>query len=137
EDALAQLGLTDSNGQVKRELDMLFVQLPAMYASPGSVFINAGTLPAITVGVNVRAHAGAKIDVVNNSPFTMNVDDAVINDTKTVQIVNGKYTVLSPGNVYFDNVALTNVNNNDGKTISIVQKKVGDKYAYDIGGLPA
>src|SRR5262249_1958738 len=101
------------------------------------VFLNADTLPAINVGVNVLAHAGAKIDVVNNSPFTMNVNDAVIRDTKTVQIVNGQYTVLNPGNVYFNSTALTNVGaNNSAKEISIVQKKVGVASAYDTGGLP-
>jgi len=50
-------------------------------------------------------HAGAKIQILNNTPFTMQVDDAVIKDTKRVIVKDGVYTVLNPGNVYFDNVA--------------------------------
>ena len=66
----------------------------------------------------------------------MNVNDAVIQDTKTVAIVNGQYTVLQPGNVYFNEGNLTNVGaNSSDKTISIVQKRVGPVNTYDFSGL--
>ncbi|MBW6493254.1 MAG: hypothetical protein K0B16_01635 [Burkholderiaceae bacterium] len=142
EDALEELGLTETvSGQtlVKRELDILFVKMPDMYAAPGSVFIEADSVPPTMVysgtTANVLARAGAKIEVVNNTPFTMTVNDAVIRDTKVVTMLNGQYTVLNPGNVYFNNVALTGTGANlSAKEIKINQDKLNG--TYDLGSLP-
>jgi Ca2+-binding RTX toxin-like protein len=152
DDALAELGLletVDGVTLIKRELDILFIELPNVYAAPGSVFIdgntviNAGTgtpttLGALMSGGTVVARAGAEIEVLNNSPFTMSVNDAVIRDTKRVTVVNGQYTVLEPGNVYFNNVAVTSNTDSAVKTVTITQDAFAPG-AYDTGGfeLPA
>ncbi|UUZ48833.1 hypothetical protein LP420_40295 [Massilia sp. B-10] len=64
----------------------------------------------------------AKIDILNNTPFTMSVNDAIIKDSKVITQVNGQYKVLNPGNVYFNNAALTAVGaNGNAKEIKVVQ----------------
>ena len=134
--ALADLGLTESGHRPRRHADRLpcaatwtccsstcrtSTRRRARCSSTPTRSIRTSTSAA-----NVLARSGAKIDILNNTPFTMNVNDAVIQDTKTVAIVNGQYTVLQPGNVYFNEANLTGVGaNTSDKTISIVQKKVG------------
>jgi len=124
DEALEELGLvTTLNGVpvVKRELDILYLEMPDVYASPGSVFVTAD-LKQFTEGVNVKARAGANITIDNATPFTMSVNDAIIKDTRRVAIVNGAYTTLTPGNVYFNDSKLTNNANSDTPSISIVQE---------------
>jgi len=87
-------------------LDILFIELPNIYATPGSVLIDAdaGQLGAVSARItdgDIVARAGAEIGILNESPFTLQVNDAVIRDTKRVVILNDQYTVLTPGNVYF------------------------------------
>jgi hypothetical protein len=104
------------------------------------VFIEANTtslagITASLAGGDLRARAGAKIDILNNTPFTMSVNDAIIKDSKVITQVNGQYKVLNPGNVYFNNAALTAVGaNNSAKEIKVVQNALAG--TYDLGGLP-
>ena len=117
------------------------MQIPNIYAAPGSVFVEADSsslagLDAAVAEGRVTARAGAKIDILNNTPFTMTVNDAIIKDSKVITTVNGQYTVLNPGNVYFNNGARGTVvgPNASDKEISIVQNKL--LGTYDLGGLP-
>jgi hypothetical protein len=68
DDTLRDLGLLDATGNpnvsaVKKELDVLFVNLPNITAASGSIFINApGASPATytpMVGTQLVSHAGA------------------------------------------------------------------------------
>ncbi|HND53524.1 MAG TPA: hypothetical protein PLV92_14040, partial [Pirellulaceae bacterium] len=131
--ALATLGLTEDvvgpNGTVqvaKKEFDQLFLDLPNLYASPGSIFIEASDTPSSDImpltSTRLIARAGAKIDVFNKSPFSMRVQDAVINDTTRVVPVDGVLTTFRPGNVFLNNIDLTGRNGTAGSsTIKIVQ----------------
>ncbi|HET6789456.1 MAG TPA: hypothetical protein VFH49_15940, partial [Aquabacterium sp.] len=149
-EALDELGLVevvDGVTLIKRELDVLFLELPNIYATPGSVFITADTVrngSGVPTTVNalisagaVIARAGAEIEIVNNTPFTMQVNDAIIRDTKRVAVVNGAYTVLTPGNVYLNDAAVTNEADNAAKTVTITQDAMPlASYGIDTSSLP-
>jgi hypothetical protein len=128
--------------QVPREgLDVLIVHLPDIYVAPGSIFIEADEdgqadlLPLL--GNQVRAGTGARIFVFNETPFSLTVNDAIIRDTRRVTVVDGEYTVLRPGLVYFNNQSLTPERDEPVKRISITQDSLGpgndDDDYYDLG----
>ncbi|RJR48541.1 MAG: calcium-binding protein, partial [Desulfobacteraceae bacterium] len=146
---LENLGLlytvTNDNGQtaiqIKRELDTIFVNLPDVYAAPGSIFVEADD--ASKAGIDLAEAAGravasdgARIDILNQTPFSMTVGDAVIRDNAHTTLINGQLTVLSPGFVYFNNAKVV-----DGpadaadKFINIQQPPLG-KVRYDLSGIP-
>ncbi|MCP4707532.1 MAG: hypothetical protein GY869_02815, partial [Planctomycetes bacterium] len=125
--------------EVKKELDMLFVELPEIYASPGSIFIEADGVAASTflpmVDHQLVARAGAEIDIFNNSPFTMSVNDTIVRDNRRVAIHNGEHIVLEPGNIYVNYSPLTSVDESSApKTIYIKQEAEPDA-SYDLGSL--
>jgi hypothetical protein len=129
-EALESLGLLEPGGMVQRSLDVLFVELPDIYANPGSIFIQGdtvngsssnATLLALQAGGTLSARAGAQIEILNESPFTMVVNDAVIRDTKRVALVDGDYKVLQPGNVYFIGDGVTSNSDTALKTVTITQ----------------
>ncbi|MTJ31397.1 hypothetical protein, partial [Aphanizomenon sp. UHCC 0183] len=139
--AIADSGLIDpESATVQKEIDLLFINLPNIYAAPGSIFIEADrtSSTAFTPLISnnqLIARGGAEIKITNQSPFTLNVNDAVIRDNKRVRIVDGQYTVLQPGNVYLNNALISNaVNNTGAKNISIVQDAYPNSQ-YDTGSL--
>ena len=152
EETLAELGLMDvyedpdtgEKVQVANEgLDVLFVELPDIYAAPGSIFIEAdeayqSAFEAL-VDNQLVARAGAKISAFNETPFSMTISDMVIRDTKRVTVVDGEYTVLSPGNVYFNNKGLTTIQDATIKKISVTQDAVSrnsEDYGLEVDILP-
>jgi hypothetical protein len=81
----------DANGNrgnltVTRSLDAVFINMPSLYASPGSVFIEADVAPSnlatLVANKQVQARADAAVNLVNDTPFAMIVNDAIINDAK-------------------------------------------------------
>jgi Ca2+-binding RTX toxin-like protein len=132
EQTLEDLGLAEwetdpGTGQLvfvaKNALDMLFVEMPDMYASPGSIFIEADEGAAGTytpqVGTQLVARADAKIDIFNETPLTMSINDAIIKDNRRVTVVDDELVVLTPGNVYFNNASLTDADIGIGGLASI------------------
>jgi Ca2+-binding RTX toxin-like protein len=146
EDALRELGLledldpSDPDAQlgslVNQELDALFLEMPDVYAVPGSIFIEADATGADfepLIGSQLVARAGAQIAITNESPFGMTVNDAVIRDNRRLVIDDGEVVTLIPGNVYLNNDKLTDVDDTAAKTISIVQQdpdfETGETFA--------
>ncbi|MFA7063480.1 MAG: hypothetical protein WC132_05020, partial [Methanomethylophilus sp.] len=126
---------------VKQELDSLYLNLPDVYASPGSIFIqadgmeNAGdSYSALVANGQLTARAGAEIDLINKTPFTMVVNDAIVLDNQRVEIIDGVYTTFAPGNVYVNGQKLTDASDADDPTISIIQDAYPSSQ-YDLGGL--
>jgi len=152
EETLVELGLMEAyedtaTGEkilvANEGLNVLFVELPDIYAAPGSIFINADAAYQSTfvplVDNQLVAKAGAKISVFNETPLSMTVSDTVIRDTKRVTVVDGDYTVLSPGNVYFNNKGLTTIQDAPIKKITIIQDAVSqnsEDYGLEEGILP-
>jgi Ca2+-binding RTX toxin-like protein len=146
EETLTELGLMDTfvdpdtgeTAQVANEgLDVLFIELPDIYAAPGSIFIKADATLRDTfvplVDNQLVARVGAKINVFNETPFSMTVNDTVIRDTRRVTVVDGEYTVLTPGNVYFNYKGLTAVQDPPDKRITITQDSISRNGAdYDL-----
>ena len=127
---------------VNRNLDALFVQLPDIYAAPGSIFIEADAThqAAIAALANTRltAHTGANIQVVNETPFSLVVNDAVIRDNRRVKVTDaGVYTVMTPGAVYFNDIMVPGTGqaaSGESPEITITQPVIAAN-AYDLGSL--
>ena len=129
---------------VKRELDTLFLNIPSIYASPGSVYIEREGLSteselAARTGyqnlVNsgrIIARAGAQISVNNQTPFTTVINDAIIRDNKRVEVIDGVYTVFEPGNVWLNSYKFTDNSGAAAPQISITQDSFPIGY-YDFG----
>ncbi len=111
ETQLVQLGLgtvTAGGGIIaKQSVDVLAINIPNLYAAPGSIFITSDAGPAAYanmvgsgVGKQLTPRADAQVTILNDSPFQMLVNDAVVEDSKVVMTVNGQYTVFQPGNVW-------------------------------------
>jgi hypothetical protein len=105
------LGLMDSTGVIQQNVIGLVLELPDLYASPGSIFLQAsGGGGAVTVGgqtfsggpapSNLTAYADANIAVNNSAPLILALGDVQIGAADVVATVNGAYTVFSPGGIY-------------------------------------
>ncbi len=126
-------------------LNSLFVEVPSLVASPGSVFIEASGLPVSLVqkyqpmvGSKVlNAHAGANIDIYNKSPFSMVSAGALAEDNQRVATdENGNFVVLEPGNIYVNNSPLTSNNSAGIGAINITQNDLGPLSSYGLNNLP-
>ncbi|MBC8509085.1 MAG: tandem-95 repeat protein, partial [Chloroflexi bacterium] len=130
----------------KESLDMLLVETPNIYAAPGSIYIEAfpnDPVQAVALQIEILlkvalkqivASPGAEIRISNETPFSLVVNDAIIRDNKRIEIIDGEYTVLQPGNVYFNYTNLTSITDNSDSVISITQQSFGPGI-YDFGGL--
>ncbi len=143
---LNELGLltpTGVNGvvAVKKELDTIFLNMPSIISSPGSIYIDAkGANPSTysaMVGNQLIARTGARIDLLNRSPFTMNTSDILVKDNRRTAIDgNNNMVVLQPGNVYVNLGALTNVVDASARSINILQDSEGALSQFDLSGFP-
>ena len=92
---------------VNKEFDQLFLDLPNIYAAPGSIFIEAddGTTQAAIkamIGNQLIVRDGAGISIINKSPFVLNVNDAVLKDNSKVVPIDGQLVTFEPGNIYLN-----------------------------------
>jgi hypothetical protein len=87
------LGLMDATGVVQQEVFALVLQLPDLYASPGSIFLNAlGSGGKVSVGgqtlssgssaSNLSAYANSTIGVNNSAPLILALGDAAIGNAQ-------------------------------------------------------
>jgi hypothetical protein len=137
ETSLTKLGLESTNGF--GTTDTLLVNLPNIYAAPGSIFIqSAGGISATELnqkrqGKQLQVSDQATINIFNYLPFGMVVNDAIVRDNRTLAQVNGESVTLQPGNVFLNNVAVGN-ENTDVKpaTISITQKEIFPTSRFDV-----
>ncbi|MFM9111346.1 MAG: beta strand repeat-containing protein, partial [Prochlorococcaceae cyanobacterium] len=97
-----QLGLLDPDtGMIQDGLDGLAIQLPALYAAPGSVFLDAPDGGTITYdATSIKATSTASIEVSNTAPTLLDGADMVIDDAEVVDTSSGVYTVFRPGGLY-------------------------------------
>ena len=110
------LGLIEpETGVIQGSLEGLALELPDLYAAPGSVFLDArGSDGAIWVNnqrlsstpaavpSQIRVYNDASISVSNTAPVMVFANDMVIDDSKVVDVVSGTYTVFSPGSLYIN-----------------------------------
>ena len=61
------------------------------------------------------------INIFNQSPFTMTVKDAVVQDNRRVTVAGDELVVLTPGHVYVNSVSLTGDEDVAASDIFIVQ----------------
>jgi hypothetical protein len=120
-------------------LDVIFLDLPNILASPGSIYIDANDTKRSEiqplVGTSLIARADAKIDIINKTPFGLRVYDTKISDATTMAVVDGNLTTFEPGNVYVNHVSLSgDVPDAEGNEIKIVQDSFSISQ-YGIEGL--
>ena len=71
--------------------------------------------------------AGAKIDILNQTPLSMEINDVLIRDTKTLKVIDGTPTVLQPGHVYVNGERRSTEDvTSDLKNIQIIQDAFSD-----------
>ncbi|MBF0463169.1 MAG: PPC domain-containing protein, partial [Magnetococcales bacterium] len=107
---LLKMGLAETvDGKTvpRSQFDQLFLQLPTITASGGGVFIKATIDPGLSIGKalesgRIKAHGSALINITNNTPFGLIVNDVAILDSSRQDIVDGKLTSLEPGTVYWN-----------------------------------
>ncbi|MCJ8300107.1 MAG: hypothetical protein MJK13_14395, partial [Pseudomonadales bacterium] len=85
-------------------LDILMIDLPDVYAAPGSVYIqidgkSAEQLRDKANRSHLKARSGATAQIVNTAPFSLRVNDVVIKDTQRVEVINGVLKTFTPGAV--------------------------------------
>ena len=150
EDILAtmtDLGLTVNNGTEAdprispvRELDTVLFDVPDIVSSAGSVYINVDNgavqadIEARVADGDIVSNAGARIDILNRTPISMSVNDAIIEDNRRIEAIGGGLVVFTPGNVYVNGIDLTEVDDDSEQNITILQDALLDAE-YDFGGL--
>ncbi len=151
-ETLAELGLTqtyqvpDGSGgtvtvvNVVEELDTVIFDLPDIISSAGSVYVNTsdgtaqGMIQARVDAGTVVPNAGARIDILNRTPISMTVNDAIIQDNRRIEAIGGGLVVFTPGNVYFNGIDLTGNDDDSAQDITILQDALL-ATEYDLGGL--
>ena len=139
---MADLGLVTQetvNGVTKQTIqdsfDAMFLDLPGIYAAPGSVFMEG--INRTTATGTVEARHGASIIVNNASPFVPIVNDVIVKDNRRVAVVNQELKQFTPGNVFFNWVVEGNEVTGDGfgtSTITVTHNpSIGD---FDVDALP-
>ena len=129
---------------VQKELSVLLLEIPNIYAVPGSIFIEAKDTDVAEinalVGTQLVAAAGAEIQLINQSPFAMRIDELALADNRRIDLIDGELVTFQPGNVYLNKNQLTSAEDNTNKQITVVQDSLGyDAYGINIAvpeGLP-
>ena len=104
-------------------LDILMVDLPDVYAAPGSVYVQidgktAADLAAQANMDNLQAREGATIQIANTSPFSLRVNDVVVQDTQRVEVVGGALKTYTPGAVQINYKDVNSLAIRGGSTIA-------------------
>jgi hypothetical protein len=153
DETLQELGLLEEitiNGvstNIPKSLDAIFVDLPSIYAAPGSIFIEADestttreSLLELRSDGDLSVSDQAEIEVINQMPFTLTLGDAIIRDNKKVINDDGVLRTLQPGNIYFNNssVGTENTSTASGPDITITQTPLSplSRYAIDVPDVP-
>gem|GEM_PF-5747045 len=126
---------------LKQYDDLIFIDMPALISSPGSVYIEqtgatASTFAGKLAGGQLKAHADAKIDIFNKSLFTMSTNGIELLASVRNVTVCGVALTLQPGIIYVNNQPLPNVSGNTTKSVKIVQDALNPTSLYDMTGLP-
>jgi hypothetical protein len=85
-------------------LDLLMIDLPDVYAAPGSVYLQIDGKAATSLAAqanmgNLQAREGATIQISNSTAFSLRVNDVVVQDTQRVELVGGSLKTYTPGAV--------------------------------------
>ena len=94
---------------IKRDLDVLVLDLPGLYSGVGSVVIRAEgdtTDYSSQWAGPLSANAAAELVVEAYVPLTVEVTDAVILSAQRSMTIGDSFYTLDPGGVYFNGVAL-------------------------------
>ncbi|MEL7334319.1 MAG: hypothetical protein AAFN12_18880, partial [Cyanobacteria bacterium J06560_2] len=140
EESLTKLGLSSPDGF--GSADTLIVNLPDIYAAPGSIFIqaNGGTSEAeleTKRGKQLITSDRANIEIFNSLPFGMVVNDTVVRDNKSVVPVNGEMVTLQPGNLFLNNEAVGIENTAENVSeITITQKELFPNTRFNFDSIP-
>ena len=94
---------------IKRDLDVLLVDMPSIYSGVGSVIIRADgdtTDYSSQWAAPLSANADADLDVEAYVPLTIEVTDAVILSAQRSMTIGDSFYTLDQGGVYFNGIEL-------------------------------
>ncbi|RIQ72582.1 DUF4347 domain-containing protein, partial [Bordetella avium] len=103
---LQSLQMVDAKGQYLDSFQTFYVEIPNLYASGGSVYVNAADVSGVKAqGIETRANT--QINVVNDSPMLMNVQDAVVMDGTIIRPgSDGEMKVFKTGHLYVNDLSV-------------------------------
>ena len=115
---LLKMGLAVQTGNTggvvapRAQFDMLFLRLPTVQASGGGIYVQAdgvsGDSLALAYGSGrALAHGQARINIVNNTPFSLEINDVGVLPSGRVDKLDGQLVSLAAGSVYFGNRPIT------------------------------
>ncbi|NBO21235.1 MAG: hypothetical protein EBU97_04735, partial [Rhodobacteraceae bacterium] len=145
EQQLSQLGLsvpTDGNAStLDQTVQALFVTVPDIVASPGSIYITSGVHGAsdyasLTSGSGpvMLAHADVQVTVKSDLYMMMRLGDVVIDSARVARIsaATGDYQEFSAGNIYVNDQAIPPVvSATDAGAVLTVSVNVRERSSYD------
>ena len=91
-------------------------------------------LEALVDAGRIVPNAGARIDILNRTPISMSVQDAIIEDNRRIEAIGGGLVVFTPGNVYLNGMDLTENADDSAQDITILQDALLESE-YDFGSL--
>ena len=103
---LKSLQLTDSKGRYLDSFYTFYVDIPNLYASGGSVYVSAADTSGVKTG-GIDARANTQINIVNDSPMLMSVNDAVVMDGTIIRPgSDGEMKIFKSGHLYINDASV-------------------------------
>ncbi|MGI9210888.1 MAG: hypothetical protein ACR2HF_00260, partial [Methylococcaceae bacterium] len=120
------------------DYDQIYLHLPTLNASAGGIYIQTGdpskaAVQSLFDSGRLVAHGSASINIVNNTPFAMEINDVGILSSGRVDVLDGEQVTMPAGTSYFNMRSLGDGSAVAKSTISIMQDAYPKEY-YDAGG---
>ena len=109
--------------------DQLVLELPEIEASSGLVVVQGDWVPRATME-GISANPTARIDVLNATPLSMEVQRLAIAGGDRLEVINGELVTLKPGSVYINGQKQGEGNPALVSEISIVQDAYPDEFYF-------
>ncbi|MEN9773450.1 MAG: hypothetical protein RL322_520, partial [Pseudomonadota bacterium] len=139
---LLKMGLAEQQGGTvapRAQFDMLFLRLPTVQASGGGIYVKAGSasqsaLAAAVEGGRAIAHGSARINIVNNTPFGLEVNEVGILASGRTELVDKRLETLSAGKVWFQGRQVGSLASATGSSEIRIMQDAYPIELYNLGG---
>ncbi len=118
---LQSLQMVDGKGRYLDSFYTFYVDIPNLYASGGSVYVSAADTSGVhAAGIDARANT--QINIVNDSPMLMNVNDAVVMDGTIIRPgADGEMKIFKAGHLYINDTSVQGAGGSDVAEVRVLQ----------------